>query len=169
MVKILREKTDLKVAHTGGYHRLAVWRPCGVMLHTALQNKSVVCSSSCVTNSTVMKLHESDNRDGITVNTCTKSACSRTYYWFAGLSLRSMWANLSLVATLVHTSFSSFFNYFCIDLQGSHSFGQCWWQPFLVHTTFDWVDLSGSPVSYLYCHCISWFTPLLIEFTYQIV
>ena len=75
-VKILREKTDLKVARTGGYRRSAVWRPCGVTLHAALQNKSVVCSGSRVTNSTVMKLHGSVNRGGIIVKTCTKSTCS---------------------------------------------------------------------------------------------
>ena len=59
-VKILREKTDLKMASTGSYCRSAVWRPCGVTLHATLQNKSIVCSGSQVTNSTVMKLHESD-------------------------------------------------------------------------------------------------------------
>ena len=35
--------------------------PCGVTLHAALQNKAPVPR---VTNSTVMKLHESDNRGG---------------------------------------------------------------------------------------------------------
>ena len=39
----------------------------GFTLHAALQNKSAACSGSQVTNSTVMKLHESDNRDRITV------------------------------------------------------------------------------------------------------
>ena len=58
---------------TGGYCRSAVWRPCGA----ALQNKSVVCSGSRVTNSTVMKLHEFDNRGGIAVKTHTKSTCSQ--------------------------------------------------------------------------------------------
>ena len=46
-------------------------------VNAMLQNKSVVCSSSQVTNSTVMKLHESDNRGGIAVKTYTKSTCSR--------------------------------------------------------------------------------------------
>ena len=57
------------MALTGGYRRSAVWRPCGVTLHAALQNKSVVCSGSQVTNSTVMKLHESDNRGRIAIKT----------------------------------------------------------------------------------------------------
>ena len=69
MVKILREKTDLKMARTGGYRRSAVWRPCGITLHAALRNKSVVCSSSQVTISTVMKLHGSVKRGGIIVKT----------------------------------------------------------------------------------------------------
>ena len=55
------------MARTGGYRWLAVWRPCGVTLHAALQNKSVVCTGSRVTNSTVMKLHESNNWGGIAV------------------------------------------------------------------------------------------------------
>ena len=79
-VKILREKTDLKLACSGGYRWSAVWRPCGVMLHTALQNKSVVCSGSHVTNSTVMKVHESDNWGGITV-THVQRALAHTYLW----------------------------------------------------------------------------------------
>ena len=41
----------------------------GVTLHAALQNKSVISSGSRVTNSTVKKLRESDNRGGITVKT----------------------------------------------------------------------------------------------------
>ena len=57
----------MKLARTSGYRRSAVRRPCGVTQHAALQNKSVVCSGSRVTNSTVMKLHGSDNRGGITV------------------------------------------------------------------------------------------------------
>ena len=36
---MLREKTDLKMARTGGYRRSAVCRPCGVTPHAALQNK----------------------------------------------------------------------------------------------------------------------------------
>ena len=52
---------------TGGYRWSAVWRPSGIMQHAALQNKSVVCSGSRVANSTVMKLHGSDNRGGIAV------------------------------------------------------------------------------------------------------
>ena len=44
------------MARTNGYRRSAVWRPCGVTLHAALQNKRVICSGSRVTNSTVMKL-----------------------------------------------------------------------------------------------------------------
>ena len=38
--------------------------------------KSVVCSGSRVTNSTVMKLHRSDNRGRIAVKTFPKSTCS---------------------------------------------------------------------------------------------
>ena len=72
-VKILREKTDLKMARTGGYRRSAVWRPCGVTPHAALQNKSVVCSGSRVTISTVMKLHGSENRVGINVKTIQRA------------------------------------------------------------------------------------------------
>ena len=64
---MLREKTDLKMARTGGYRRPAVWRPCGVTPHAALQNKSVVCSGSRVTISTVMKLRWSVKRGGIIV------------------------------------------------------------------------------------------------------
>ena len=67
------------MARTGGYQRLAVWRPCGVTLHAALQNKSIVCSRSWVINSTVMKLHEPDNRGGIAVKTYTKSTCSHMF------------------------------------------------------------------------------------------
>ena len=69
------------MARTGGYCRSPVWRSCGVTLHAALQNKSVVCSGSRVTNSTVMKLHESDNRGGIIVKTYTKSTCSYLYIY----------------------------------------------------------------------------------------
>ena len=69
-------KTDLKMPRTGGYRRSAVWRPCGVTPHAALQNKSVVCSGSRVTISTVMKLHWSVKRGGINVETYTKSTCS---------------------------------------------------------------------------------------------
>ena len=64
------------------YCQSTVWRPCGVTLHAALQNKSVVCSGSRVTNSTVMKLHGSDNRGGIIVKTYTKSTCSHKYWQF---------------------------------------------------------------------------------------
>ena len=67
------------MARIGGYRRSAVWRPCGVMPHAALQNKSVVCSGSRVTNSTVMKLRGSVNRGGIIVETYTKSTCSHWY------------------------------------------------------------------------------------------
>ena len=67
----------MKMVCTGGYRQLAVWRPCGVTQHVALQNKSVVCSGSRVTNSTVMKLHGSDYRGGIIVQTYTKSTCSQ--------------------------------------------------------------------------------------------
>ena len=63
------------MVRTGGYRRSAVWRPCGVTLHAAVRNKSVVCSGSRVTNSTIMKLHGSDNRGRITVKR-TKSTCS---------------------------------------------------------------------------------------------
>ena len=56
------------MARTGGYRRSAVWRPCGVTPHTTLQNKSIVCSGSQVTISTVMKLHWSVKRGGIIVN-----------------------------------------------------------------------------------------------------
>ena len=66
------------MARTGGYRRSAVWRPCGVTPHTALQNKSVVCSGSRVTISTVMKLRWSVKRGGIIVKTYTKSTCSHT-------------------------------------------------------------------------------------------
>ena len=65
------------MAHTGGYRRSVVWRPCGVMPHAALQNKSVVCSGSRVTISTVMKLRWSVKRGGIIVETYTKSTCSQ--------------------------------------------------------------------------------------------
>ena len=61
---------------TGGYRRSAVWRPCGVTPHAALQNKSVVCSGSWVTISTVMKLRWSVKRGGINAETYTKSTCS---------------------------------------------------------------------------------------------
>ena len=64
---------------TGGYRRSAVWRPCGVTPHAALQNKSVVCSGSRVTNSTVKKLRWSVKQGGINVETYTKSTCSHVY------------------------------------------------------------------------------------------
>ena len=67
------------MARTNGYRQSAVWRPCGVTQHAALQNKSVVCSGSRVTNSTVMKLHGSDNRGGNAVKTYTKSTCSHLH------------------------------------------------------------------------------------------
>ena len=57
------------MARTSDYRRSAVWRPCGVKLYAAPQNKSVVCSGSRVTNSTVMTLRGSDNRGGIIVKT----------------------------------------------------------------------------------------------------
>ena len=89
-VKIWREKTDLKLACTGGCCRSAVWRPCGVTLHAALQNKSVVCSGSRVTNSTVMKLHESDNRGGIAVKTYKEHLLTyiNIYIWHLALVQR---------------------------------------------------------------------------------
>ena len=65
------------MAHTGGYRWSAVWRPCGITPHTVLQNKSVVCSGSQVTISTVMKLRWSVKRGGIIVKTYTKSTCSQ--------------------------------------------------------------------------------------------
>ena len=64
---MLREKTDLKMVRTGGYGRSAVWRPCGVTPQATLQNKSVVCSGSRVTISTVMKLRWSVKLGGIIV------------------------------------------------------------------------------------------------------
>ena len=45
-------------------------------LHAMLQNKSIICSGSQVTNCTVIKLHGSVNRGLIIVKTCTKSTCS---------------------------------------------------------------------------------------------
>ena len=68
------------MAHTGGYRRSAVWRRCGGTPHAALQNKSVVCSGSRVTISTVMKLHWSVKRGGIIVKTYTKSTCSHLQF-----------------------------------------------------------------------------------------
>ena len=55
------------MARSGGYRRSAVWKPCGVTPHAALENKSVVCSGSRVTISTVMKLRWSVKRGGIIV------------------------------------------------------------------------------------------------------
>ena len=78
---MLREKTDLKMARTGGYRLSAVWRPWGVTLHATLQNKSIVCSGSRVTISTVMKLHGSVKQGGIIVKTYTKSTCSHLYIY----------------------------------------------------------------------------------------
>ena len=69
-IKIWRGITRFE---TGAHRRLS---PVGCV-KAALQNKSVVCSGSRVTNRTVMKLLESDNWGGITFNTCTKSICSR--------------------------------------------------------------------------------------------
>ena len=43
---------------------------------------AAVCSGSRVTNSTVMKLHGSDNRGGTAVKTYTKSTCSYTQYTY---------------------------------------------------------------------------------------
>ena len=61
----------MKMSRTGGY------RWSGVRYTPRFKtNLSVVCSGSRVTNSTVMKLHESDNRDGIIVKTYAKSTCS---------------------------------------------------------------------------------------------
>ena len=51
-------------------------RPCDVMLHAVLQNKSLICSCSWFTSSAVMKLHRYDNQGGITIKTCTKHTCS---------------------------------------------------------------------------------------------
>ena len=91
------------MARTGGYRRSAVWRPCGVTLHAVLQNKSVVCSGSRVTNSTVMKLHGSDNRGGIIVKTYKEHLLTLPNSWnhsrFAWLidSFR-----ISLIQLLLH-------------------------------------------------------------------
>ena len=75
-------------AHFGSYRRSAVWRPCGVTPHAALKKKSVAWSGSQVTNSTVMKLHGSDNRGGINVKTYTKSTCSHMCkVWGMGLHI----------------------------------------------------------------------------------
>ena len=82
------------MARTSGYRRSGVWRPCGVPQHAALQNKSVVCSGSRVTNSTVMKLHGSDNRGEITVkriqralaHICLPSVRTHLFCSYAALS-----------------------------------------------------------------------------------
>ena len=50
---------------------------CDVTLLTALQNKSIVCSSSWLTSSTIMRLHEYDNQGRINVKTRTKCTCSQ--------------------------------------------------------------------------------------------
>ena len=74
----------MKLACTSSHRRLALWRPCGITLHAVLQNKSGVCSSSRVTNSTVTKLHGSDNQGRIAVKMYTKSTCSyceRQTHW----------------------------------------------------------------------------------------
>ena len=68
------------MARTGGYRRSAVWRPCGVTPHAALQNKNVVCSGSRVIISTVMKLRWSVKQGGINIETYTKSTCSHKYW-----------------------------------------------------------------------------------------
>ena len=67
MVKMLREKTDLKMAAIAG--RLCEGHVALRTPHAVLQNKSAVCSGSRVTNSTVTKLRGSVNRGGITVKT----------------------------------------------------------------------------------------------------
>ena len=63
--RVIQKSLTLKCV----YCRSAVWRPCDVTPHAAHQNKSVVCSGSRVTNSTVMKLGGSVNRGGIIVKT----------------------------------------------------------------------------------------------------
>ena len=52
----IKGENRFETARTSSYHQSAVGRPCGITLHATLQNKSVVCSGSRVTISTVMKL-----------------------------------------------------------------------------------------------------------------
>ena len=99
---MLRVKTDLKMARTGGYRRSAVWRPCGVRPHAALQNKSVVCSGSQVTISTIMKFGWSVKRGGIIVKRIQR-ALAHIYIYniiyisqadWAGLKKAPRWAKI---------------------------------------------------------------------------
>ena len=65
-----------------------------------LQNKSVICSGSRVTNSTVMKLHGSDNRGRIIVKTYKEHLLTyreRDY----GFVFRCHWARFHMVQMLV--------------------------------------------------------------------
>ncbi len=89
----------MKLARTSGYRRSAVWRPCGVTQHAALQNKSVVCSGSRVTNSTVMKLHESDNRGGIVVKLIQR-ALAHIYIYISYLQNSGQQTNRAWTSSL---------------------------------------------------------------------
>ena len=54
---------------TGAHQQLSAVGCVKAMWRYALQNKSVICSGSRVTNSTVMKLRGSDNQGEIIVKT----------------------------------------------------------------------------------------------------
>lgn len=70
----------LSVKSELGAHLAIAIQQCDIML----QNKSLVCTGSWITNtsdSTVMRLQRYDNRGGIIIETCTKCTRSHKEKW----------------------------------------------------------------------------------------
>ena len=106
------------MARTSGYRRSAVF-------HAALQNKSVVCSGSRVTTSTVMKLHGSDNQGWIIVKTYKEHLLTHTHTHTCHniLILLKPVLNWTNFCSPEHTSDSPNFTSFSTGLQWDASFG----------------------------------------------
>ena len=54
-------------------------QPCDITLHTALQDKSIVCSGSRFMSSTVLRWHGYNNWSKINVKSSAKCTCSYVY------------------------------------------------------------------------------------------
>ena len=116
----------------------------GFTLHAALQNNSVVCSGSQVTNSTVIQLRGSVNRGGVIVKTCTRSTCShicQTSYTLLQPSFMPLPQHPKVPATLIHASIltHAYNTHACLNIQAclnTHTCLQhsCMPRPALMHT-----------------------------------
>ena len=114
-------------------------------MYAVLQNKSVVCSSPglLAVGLQLMKLHEYDNRGGITVKTCTKRTCSHLVSVSLSRSLRMSVSERGYIVTHCLCSlyiYVSWYVFFSLSL---------WlWM---------WVLVSGYII--IYCTCIYMYVP----------